>query len=708
MMENRRLILYMLLGFALVLLYMQGVAWMDKHHPGVLGTPPVTRPAETVAQSSTTSTAPSSAPATTTQAAAPGIGAAVGPGPARVVAATQNALPGQDVSLGSATFRDSEFSVDLRLEPTGAGIRSVVLNQFYSAAHNGDVYLYQQPPQDHGDIIPFASRTITVDKTTFDVGGLQWALVSKSPTQAVYGADLVRDGKPVLEIRKSYTVTGAKDPETQGYEIRFEYSFNNLTDQPVTVQTDFNGPVLPPGESNRSPDRQIVAGYLDGTSVLLESHPVEEFKADKTDIDVTHDSKQRALRWVGTASNYFGAIILPEKMVNGGKEGGFDYFNSIVAHGLNLASEHVSQHDAYLTVQTKEIKLDPGQKATLPMSVFFGPKWREVLQKPHYASAPRDYNLLMVISGGMCGFCTFSWLVDGLIWLLGKLHFVFRDWGLGIIGLVAIVRALLHPITKQSQISMSKMSKMGPEMKRLQEKYKDDKDALNKAMMQFHKEQGLGPYLGCLPMFLQMPIWIALYGVLQTTFELRQAPFLYGWTWIKDLSQPDYIIHFSTPIRLPLLGALMGDIHGISLLPFLLALTMFMQQQFMPKPVAATPEQMQQQKMMQWLSPAMFLLIFYTYPSGLNLYIATSTAVGIIESKIVRDHIRAREEAEKAGKVFVPTKASRAARMGRTENAPVSNGQDNSLMGRIMKAWARLLEQADEARKENERRKKDQ
>jgi YidC/Oxa1 family membrane protein insertase len=711
MMENRRLILFVGLGFALILLWMQGVAWMDKHHPGWAGQPPATQPA---VNSSSQPTPPPPAPASQqvagTQASttAPGIGAGDN-GPARVIAATQNAAPPEPVSLGSDKLKDPDFTLDLKLDPRGAGVRSVVLNQFKSAAETNEPYTFEQPPKRHEDLIPFASRSITVDKVTYDLGSLQWAVVSRSPTQAVYGADLIRDGKSVLEIRKRYAITKAADPDTRGYEIQLEYSLNNLTDQPLTIQTDFNGPVLPPGESNRSPDRQVLGGYLDNTSVLLEPHPVEEFKTDKVDIDITHDSKSRQHRWVGAASNYFGSIVLPQNMINAGKDTDPNYFNSVVAHGLNLDSEHTTDHDVYLTIQTKEIKLDPHQSAVLPMSVYFGPKWREVLQTPHYATFPRQYNILLVISGGICGFCTFAWLVNGIILLLGVMYKVFHDWGLAIIGLVAIVRILLHPITKRSQISMSKMSKMGPEMKRLQEKYKDDKDALNKAMMQFHKEQGLGPYLGCLPMFLQMPIWIALYGVLQTTFELRQAPFLYGWTWIKDLSQPDYILRFSTPIRLPLLGALMGDIHGISLLPFLLATAMFLQQQFMPKPVAATPEQIQQQKMMQWMSPIMFLLIFYTYPSGLNLYIATSTIVGIIESKIVRDHIKAREEAEKAGRVFVSTKPSRASRMGRTDaatNAANSNGE--GLMGRIMRAWNKVLEHAEQAKKENDRRKKDE
>src|SRR5437870_6620714 len=100
---------------------------------------------------------------------------------------------------------------------------------------------------------------------------------------------------------------------------------------------------------------------------------------------------------------------------------------------------------------------------------------------------------------------------------------------------------------------MMKMSKMGPEMEKLKKKYGDNKDELNKAMMQLYKEQGFTPILGCLPMFLQMPIWIALWSALQSTFELRHAGFLrFGpvhLTWISDLSQPDHLIQLAHPIN---------------------------------------------------------------------------------------------------------------------------------------------------------------
>ncbi len=128
--------------------------------------------------------------------------------------------------------------------------------------------------------------------------------------------------------------------------------------------------------------------------------------------------------------------------------------------------------------------------------------------------------------------------MDRLVDLLRIFHFFLRDWGLSIIALVVLVRAILHPITKHSQVSMLKLQKMGPELERLKKKYGDDKEALAKAQMEMHKEMGITPFLGCLPMFLQMPIWIALYSALQNDIALRQAPFLWGLTWIHDLARP--------------------------------------------------------------------------------------------------------------------------------------------------------------------------
>jgi YidC/Oxa1 family membrane protein insertase len=244
---------------------------------------------------------------------------------------------------------------------------------------------------------------------------------------------------------------------------------------------------------------------------------------------------------------------------------------------------------------------------------------------------------------------------------------------------------------------MSKMSKMGPEMERLKKKYGENKEELNKAMMVFYKEQGITPILGCLPMFLQMPIWIALWSSLQSTFELRHAPFLWGLTWIKDLAQPDRLLFFpKTPINL-----YFTSVDAINLLPILMGLVFYIQQKMTPKAVAMTPEQAQQQKMMQWMS-LLFPVLLYTGPSGLNLYILTSTAIGIWESKRVRDHIQAQEEAEKAGKVIVDAKATRASR----RHAKEEHAEDAKKTGGIMGWIGNLQKKAEEVRDATDRRDK--
>jgi YidC/Oxa1 family membrane protein insertase len=295
------------------------------------------------------------------------------------------------------------------------------------------------------------------------------------------------------------------------------------------------------------------------------------------------------------------------------------------------------------------------------MRVFFGPRQRSLLKNDYYSTF--GFHEILVLTGGPCAFCTFQWLIDLLVMLLRLFHWVFGgfagrgDWGLAIIALVVLVRLLLHPVTKKSQVSMMKMSKFGPELERLRKKHADNKDELNKAMMGFYKEQGFSPVLGCLPMFLQMPIWIALWSALNSTFELRHAPFLWGYTWIDDLAKPDHLIRFSNPLQLWFLY-----IDGLNLLPILMGFVFYLQMKFQPKPVAPTKEQEQQQKIMMWMMPLLFPLMLYSGPSGLNLYILTSTLIGIWESKRIRDHIKQQDEAEAQQRVIIDAKPTRASK----------------------------------------------
>jgi len=210
-----------------------------------------------------------------------------------------------------------------------------------------------------------------------------------------------------------------------------------------------------------------------------------------------------------------------------------------------------------------------------------------------------------------------------------------------------------------------KMQKLGPQMQKIKEKYKDDKEAQNREMMTMYKQAGATPILGCLPMFLQMPIWIALWTSLRISVDLRHAAFLP--VWLNDLAVPDALIPFGGPVPIPGLSCLgVPPIYGFNLLPLLVCVAMVLQMKMNPQAAQAAGGQQSQQtsKMLMYMMPVMMLFIFYSMPAGLNLYIMTSTFAGVVEQKIIRRHIQARQEADAARETTVaaPGKAARGHR----------------------------------------------
>ncbi|MCX8056569.1 MAG: membrane protein insertase YidC [Ignavibacteria bacterium] len=186
--------------------------------------------------------------------------------------------------------------------------------------------------------------------------------------------------------------------------------------------------------------------------------------------------------------------------------------------------------------------------------------------------------------------------------LLKFLHSFIPNYGIVIIIFSLIIKIALHPLTKQSMNSMKKMQLLQPMMNEIREKYKDDPQKMNQEVMKLYQTYGINPAGGCLPILLQMPILIALYGLFRATIELRQQPFM---LWITDLSVPDTILHL--PFRLPIF--MINEISGLALL---LGITMFIQQ----KMTVTDPRQ----KAMVYIMPILLTLLFNSFPSGLNLY----------------------------------------------------------------------------------------
>lgn len=699
-MEKRGLVIAMVVMLAMLFFWGPLTTWFARQvgweiaPPRQIADAPTSQPTTDAAPTTVTSAPPgaTSAPGPAMGPAEPAAGLSVAP-------ATQ---PAVFAELGSAKEKDERYKMAVRISPQGAGIDSIVLNEFKREVKSEDRFVFQQPyDRDNTHTRSLATRSITINGTAIDLSTVEWSTETVTADSAAFSVVLTNSAGPLARITKTYTLLPISDPG-KGYEVVATQAIANLTDAPLKVQTSINGPTMPPREQDRGGDRQVIAGYVSKGFIQVTHELIESFSKDKPSQDFAKDKDGNPFMWAGAASIYFQALIRPVPLTDPNAQP--SHIEHVKAEVLNPDGPAID-HEIAMTFVSGEMTVAPRGSLSVPFRAFFGPRQRSLLNTEYYAAFPLSYDDTLVLTQGPCGWCTFQWLINILVSLLGMFHFITRDWGLAIILLVVLVRAILHPVTKRSQIAMAKMGKMAPEMERLKKKYGDNKEELSKAMWELQKEQGVGAYLGCLPMFLQMPIWIALWQSLQTTFELRQAPFLeffgINFTWIRDLSKPDHLIEIAQPFTL------FGFIHisGLNVLPFLLAFIFWLQMKFQPKPPTMSKEQEQQQKMMQWMMPVLFPVMLYSGPSGLNLYILTSTFLGIIESKIVRDHIKEREEAEKAGRVIVDAgrkfKGGGGGGGSQVKRPVPSDKPKGGLMGWLADLQAR----AEQVRREADKRK---
>jgi len=204
-----------------------------------------------------------------------------------------------------------------------------------------------------------------------------------------------------------------------------------------------------------------------------------------------------------------------------------------------------------------------------------------------------------------------------LLPLFNFLHLFIPNYGFVIVVFSIIIKIVVFPLTKQSYQSMKKMSLLQPKITEMKEKYKDDQQKISKETMKLYQTYGINPAGGCLPMLLQMPIFIALWGMFRTAIELRQQPFI---LWIKDLSQPDII--YDLGFKLPMFG-----IQEISGLAILMGVTTFVQQKMTMK----DPKQ----QAMVYVMPVFLTILFMSFPSGLNLYYFLFNLLSIAQQQYI-------------------------------------------------------------------------
>jgi YidC/Oxa1 family membrane protein insertase len=263
-------------------------------------------------------------------------------------------------------------------------------------------------------------------------------------------------------------------------------------------------------------------------------------------------------------------------------------------------------------VDSEKTTIQPGDFIEHKYSLYVGPSDIATLKE-------FGYGVEESVNYGM-----FGGISKGIIVVLRLCYSVVRNWGLSIIILSVLLNVILFPLTMNSFKSMQKMQELHPQMEKLKTQFKDQPQKLNKEIMELYKKYNINPFSGCLPILLQMPIFIALYQALMKSIELRGASFL----WIRDLSSPEAI---PLPVSFPIIG------DSINILPLIMVAAMVIQQKISTASAgsAITEEQKQQQKMMLIIMPIMFGFIFYNMPSGLVLYWSVNTLLTIIEQAAI-------------------------------------------------------------------------
>lgn len=418
-----------------------------------------------------------------------------------------------------------------------------------------------------------------------------------------------------------------------GVEIDVETLRDSLgnTDQTFHI----NGPmgIVYEGDPRRNHDVTFGLSGAPG----LKSKPVQLKTIMKAGGTFT---KRVDAQWVGVASKYFAAVLesteapCPVEQVMYDAIRNPEHYELLAADG-NLPLETITERSRSKIGMRMEFfprLAVPGQKLEFRFRFFVGLKDEKHLGREEYSSFEP------VLHASLQFACFMEELIQGiaaiLFWILNTIYAVVGNYGFAIIILTLIVKLALFPLTRHSQVSMAayqaKMAKHKPELDRIREKYKNNRQKLNQETLKFMKEKDVSffPLGGCLPMLATLPIFFGLFYLLRTAPELRQAPFI---GWITDLSRPDQLVS-----EWPQFSFMCLNIYGINLLPILMTVAWFWQQSSMPK--AADPQQAQTQQMMKFM-PIMFGFMLYDFAAGLSLYWLTNSIIGIIEQKIIKRSI---------------------------------------------------------------------
>jgi YidC/Oxa1 family membrane protein insertase len=737
--------------------------------PGAQTTSAPAAQASAPAPAPTAATAPAAAAA---DPAATASGAAASQAPAPSAEPAMTAAPGTTyvartfplepyASIGSlepASTKPGEpggqYQLRLEFDRFGAGIRRLALANHFTTIRKGTHEPLQEllntPTDPTLGLAAFAADEVVINGVRVGLGLAQdratqtlWRQTAPGAFEAVI-AD--QDGKDVARVTRVYQLP----INSYGFTIR--QSLENLTDAPMSVVWKQFGPADQPlgtirygGDVRRArfgylrpasqdPTQQFVQG---GDRYLLSHHDVlgkarpNAFWGN-TGLPVfdprtlwPNDTSRKngdTLAWAAMTSRYFAVAMFNPEPVSEPGEKAFALAESVGRVALPTNPLDTSKYAsasraptgyAALTLTSRPLTVAPGASVDLSVGAYAGPLSKRFINADPPAAAAGLATAVIYTFGGPCGFCTFQSIAIFLRNFLGFLHDrVVFDWALAIMILVVCVRTILHPVTRWSQMSLARfgkqMANVGPKMKAVQDKYKDDPAKLREEVGRLMREENVNyaGMLGCLPALLQTPIWIALYAMIYFTFELRHEGAFFGaiqhatggaWSFLGDLAEPDNFLNFhhvfgTSPHGFWVWGlsSLMGPIEGLNVLPLVLGVVFFIQQKYMT-PASSMPltdEQKQQQAIMKVMTVVMFPIFMYNAPAALSVYFLTNSSLAIIESKWIRKRF---DELEKI----------RESQPKTARKAPKPGSWLEKIQNQVLEAQRRMEEQQRQAQKKS-------
>lgn len=493
----------------------------------------------------------------------------------------------------SSAFNISSGSLDITFNPKGGTIESIYdktndVNLILTEEGDNNAFMLywgkdKSSPID--DVFDYSVETKEIQGKNENITQVAF---SRSYKEETTGTEFV--------VEKKFAV-----PENDEYMIQMAVSLYTKDGSPIPINIDSQMYTVSVG-SQVGPEFQSLNGNYDYRRVY---YRLADKNSRKT-VNSGNFTSSDSMGWAGVVGKYFAFLLIPET------QNVVTLTEAVQTTGETIPQKNIIYMSRAASGESKTTDVYSfycGPQLSSTLGIYDNAKDNVFGLSNHHLKKALDVSWL-------------SWLEKILKVLLEVFYFLIPNYGVAIILLTILTKALLIPLSKKGTESTAKMSALQPKLQELQTKYKDDPEALNNAMAKLYKEEGINPMGSCWPMLIQFPIFIGLYGLLNKDFSLRGAMFIPG--WITDLSIPETI--FTLPFNIPFLGA------QIHLLPILYTASMIFSMKITQ---SATSGQAAGSKGMTWFMTygmsIMFFFILYNAPSGLLVYWTMSNLLAILQ-----------------------------------------------------------------------------